>query len=85
MQTAKRRTKPRIAEMLPVKKLLSLREACSYMDLSQNNFETMVAENGLSIYTLPVRNGGKRSNAKYYKITELDEIILDNPIIKKVK
>jgi hypothetical protein len=85
MQAAKRRTKPRIAEMLPVKNRLSLREACAYMDLSQNNFERLVAENGLSIYGLPVRNGGKRSNAKYYLVSELDEIILDNPIIKKVK
>ena len=71
-----RRIKTRIKEMMPVKKRLSLNEACSYMDMSVNHFQNLAKENGLTLSVL----GAK----KYYMVAELENLFEENIIIKKV-
>lgn len=70
----KRRLKPRIQEMYPVKKYLSESEACAYMDLSQNNFLKRVAIH-ISTYSI----GAK----KYYAVSDLNNFFQGQVLIKK--
>ncbi len=86
-QTAEkgRRIKKRVAEMYPVKKWLSLDEACAFMDMSANPFQDMVRDYGLTVSTLPPFGGSKRSNKKYYLVSELENIINENILIRKIE
>lgn len=74
--TKSSRAKKRFAEMYPVKKWLSVNEACSYLDICVTNLKELVLKNGLSVHALK----GKL----YYKVSELDSLIEENPVIRKV-
>lgn len=80
-----RRIKKRFAEMYPVKKWLSLDEACAFMDMSINPFQDLVRELGLTVSTLPPFGGSKRSNKKYYLVKELEQLIDQNILIRKIE
>lgn len=73
-----------IKEMMPVKKWLSLAEACAYMDLSVNIFHELMMKCDVTISTLPPIGKSKRSNKKYFRVSELDQIIEDNIFISRV-
>ena len=62
--------KIQIPAMMPVKKWLSLPEACAYMDM---NIDTLAVQN------LTTSAIGKKT---YYLVTELDDLI-ENAIIKR--
>lgn len=68
------RAKKKIAEMMPVKKWLSLPETCCYMDMSAGHFEKLAMEKGLTLSML--------NKKKYYKVAELDALIEDNILIR---
>ena len=70
------RSKKKIPEMFPVKKWLSLQEAASYMDMSENHFQNLRSKSGLTISII-----GKK---KYYRVSELDQLIEDNILIRKI-
>lgn len=77
MQTARtRRVKKRVAEMYPVKKWLTLAEACSFLDMSVNHFNSLALQNGLTVSII--------GNKKYYKVNELEGLIEDNILIRKI-
>jgi hypothetical protein len=66
MQTHTRRTKKVIPALMPVKKALSLPEACAYMDMSINVFMAL---------GLPMSVVGAK---KYFRVADMDALINDN-------
>lgn len=72
----KSRGKKVIPQMMPIKKWLSLSEACSYMDLSINIFQDLASKNRLTISVI----GAK----KYFKVAELESLIEENVLIRKI-
>ena len=69
------RGKKQIKEMIPIKKWLSVHEACSYLDVSNTTLKKLARENRLSISALG-------SNKLYYRVSELDKLIEDHITIK---
>jgi len=65
--------KKRIAEMYPVKKYLSISEACSYMDMSPETFKGL----NLSVAAINGKN--------YYRVAELDALFENSIIIHQTK
>ena len=64
-----------IPGLMPIKKWLSLSEACSYMDMSANTLKGIIAAKGLTVSVM--------GNKIYYKVSELEGLIESNVIIKK--
>ena len=75
-KTRKPKVKQTMPGMLPVKKWLTIQEACSYMDMSINHLSKILDENSFTISVI-----GKK---KYYKVTELDKLIEANIIIRQI-
>ena len=68
--------KKRIPEMIPVKKWLSLDEACSYMNIGHTKFNEISIKHRLTTSAL--------GPTRYYKVVELDQIFEDSIIVKRV-
>lgn len=66
--------KPKIPEMFPVKKYLTLQESMAYMNMSRDTFLKHTA--GLT--------KSKIGDIWYYKVSELDRLIEDNITMNKV-
>lgn len=74
--------KKSIPGMYPVKKWLTPDEACSYLNISNRQLVDLVAKKGLTVSQLAV-NGAK--GRKYYKVSELDNLLEENVFIRKVQ
>ena len=68
-------TKKPIPEMYPIKQWLSQKEACSFVDMSKPFFLEFASAHRLSISTV----GAK----KYYKVTEIQNALKNNIIIRQ--
>ena len=75
IKNPKSRAKHTMSAMLPVKKWLTIQEACSYMDMSINHLSDLIAENNFTVSVI-----GKK---RYYLISELQKFIESNIIIRQ--
>jgi hypothetical protein len=75
VKTRQSRAKHTMSAMLPVKQWLTIQEACSYMDMSINHLSDLMAQNNFTISVINKR--------RYYKISELKNLIESNIIIRQ--
>ena len=69
------RTKKTIPEMYPQKEWLSIQEACIFIDMSKPFFLEFASQ-----HKLQVSNVGSK---KYYKVSEIQNALKNNIVIKK--
>lgn len=58
---------------MPVKKWLSVDEACAYMNMSKNHLNALAKKEGFNLSVI----GSKR----YFKVSELDNLLEQNQIL----
>ena len=73
--------KKEIQGMYPVKKWLTVDEACSFLNISINLFRDVAATNNLTVSQLA--ESGKKGRY-YYKVLELENILEQNIFQKKI-
>jgi len=67
--------------MYPVKKWLTPDEACSFLNMSTNHFRNFAAVNGLTVSELRV--SGEKGR-KYYRVCEIEKLLEENILIRKI-
>lgn len=74
MEIKTKRIKRQIPEMLPVKEMLSAREAQAYLDMGVTNFSKVVKDGNVTVTKI----GGKL----YYKVADLKTLF--TPVLQKI-